>query len=196
MLSEAYIKYYMNICQCVAEKKISCYSRAVGCVIVNPVTNSIINTGKNGPPSGEPHCDSFDYLSNVFLPQLTKQEFDTIETKFGTYTQFLKTCVGLKQCPRRYINAGPGEKVDLCSCVHAESNGIARATESLVGATMFLWSEVNCCNDCSAMVVQSGIKYLYMLETQGPDYGFITPWRFKHAGIIVEKHSKEWYLEG
>ncbi len=51
-----------------------CYSRQIGCVIVNPALNSVVATGYNGAPRKTEHPDSYTYLKEYFWPQLTTIE--------------------------------------------------------------------------------------------------------------------------
>ncbi|MAG73644.1 cytidine deaminase [archaeon] len=47
--------YFFNIAQVVSQRS-TCHSRAVGAVIVDPVTNGIVATGYNGAAKGTEHC--------------------------------------------------------------------------------------------------------------------------------------------
>ena len=79
--------------------------------------------------------------------------------------------------------------------LHAERNAILFAQRDLTDCTMYLWP-VQCCAECAAMVIQSGIKQVVV-----PDIDIVisTKWResfkiaemmFNEAGVKVVTHGE------
>jgi dCMP deaminase len=156
MLSDKFVKKYLRMARFVAEDQNPCYSRHVGAVIVDPVINKIVGTGYNGPPKNVPHCDSKEHLKEVVWPQLNQHEVSLIEMKPLTNEEFIEKYADCKTCPRKLIKAGPGERLELCSCAHAEANAIVNASQNLCGCYMFCWCPLPCV-ECSKLIINSGI---------------------------------------
>lgn len=171
MLSEKFIKKYMGMAKFIAEDQPVCYSRHIGGVLVDPIRNIPLSTGYNGPPKNTPHCDSEEYLREIFWPQLSNEDkqkaadyifdFDT-DAKYISAEIFASHAKNCGVCPRKLINAGAGEKSNLCSCIHCEENVILNSTESNIsGSYLFMYSDVGPCFDCSKRIVQKGISRIY-----------------------------------
>lgn len=209
------VKYFMMARE-VGTRFNPCFSRQIGIVLVNPITNSVISTGYNGPPTDTPHCNTREFLSEFFWPQLTQQEKYLACENVESYTKdgcnitkgirvlpefksegemlnyFLKHSAGKSVCPRRYVNAGPGERSTLCSCAHAERNALLKAEGTKHGSIMFCWCGVPCM-DCASAIVQSGVKKVYCLE-QKSDYFTWSRWLFAKRGVQLEEYSEDFVL--
>lgn len=209
MFSEKFIRKYMLIAKSVGTIDNPCFSRQIGVIIVRD--NKILGTGYNGPPAGTPHCDSADYLYNFFWPQLTKAEKLHLVPEY--HEQFTRlTCMveGISQgyvgqpadwhhaskfanqydncgkCPRRLINAGPGERSTLCSCQHAERNAITNAACDLKDSAMFCWCGIPCI-DCTGAIINSGITSVYYLDDGKPVYHSVSEYLFRMAEIPLNR---------
>jgi len=175
-----------------------CFSRKVGCVIVDPNNNAIRATGYNGPPPGTPHCDTHTFLREYFWRQLTHAEKQKISFELygdSNYTceltlleDFLKEKAGKKVCPRRYIDAGSGERTELCSCGHAERHAITNAECSVRGFHMFVWPLAPCLQ-CADAIIQAGISVVHTIE--GEVYHKQAEWLFEKARVRLIKHPME-----
>lgn len=208
-------KKYMRLAKQVGEDNNPCFSRHIGVVIVNPVHHRLVGTGYNGPPRDVPHCDDPHYLREIVWPQLTDQEkahfFDTngqavaesvnkagVGALPGTRDEqecnnFVGTASGCKTCPRKLIGAKSGQRLELCSCAHAETNAITNAGQDLTGCLMFCWCGVPCF-ECTKLIINSGIKKIYVINW-GADYSMGSRWLFKKAGVEIVEELPEWYLE-
>jgi deoxycytidylate deaminase len=227
-LSEKFIKKYMRQAKHVADENTSCYSRHLAVVLVKVYEDErsrIVGTGYNGPPAKTPHCDSREYLREIIWPQLketekinllTVQEImkadelaseycknqfhaDAMDREMGEI--FADKHADCKACPRKIIGCKTGERVDLCSCQHAERNAIYNSTEDLDGCYAFCWCGVPC-TDCAGALINKGIKKIYIIEDgsyahgNGADYSFSARWLLRKKGIELIIHPKEYYLEG
>jgi len=87
-------------------------------------------------------------------------------TPMGTTNCFDGGCV---RCNDPTFKAGEG--YDLCTCVHAEANGIVLAAKNgiqVVGTTM--WGLANPCVSCLKEIIQGGIKeFVYAKKWQYDD---------------------------
>lgn len=75
------------------------------------------------------------------------------------------------------------------TCIHAERNAIIKAAREGVSVVdSILYVTTSCCEQCSAMVIQSGIKEVVYLEeyrsTEGIDF-------LKSAGIVTRQITLE-----
>ena len=215
----SHCRKYMRLAKQVGEDNNPCYSRHIGVVIVNPARHRIMGTGYNGPPRDTPHCDDPNYLEEVVWPQLTDAEklyfvennHDKIveigqklsEEGRGIHPEdleeklcrnFVETAANCKTCPRKLIGATSGKRLELCSCAHAETNAITNAGQDLAGCVMFCWCGVPCA-ECTKLIINSGIKKIYVINW-GADYSMASRWLFKKAGVEIEEHLPEYYLEG
>jgi dCMP deaminase len=189
MLSNKFIKKYLRMAKFIAEDQNPCYSRHVGAVIVDVEINKVVGTGYNGPPKGVPHCDSTEHLTNVVWPQLTQQEKDLlIEWKPITNEELLEKYAGCKVCPRKLIRAEAGQRLELCSCAHAEANALINAAQKVVGCTMFCWCPLPCI-ECSKLIINAGIKEIYCYKEE-KDYSVGSRFIIKKAGVIINELDK------
>lgn len=195
MLSDKFVRKYMKIAKAVALDNTSCYSRQLGSVLVNPQTHAI-SVGYNGPPRGTPHCDSRKYLREVFLPLLTPAERQTayenicheiqqgyiVGEKYNEQ-KFLDLAEDCKICPRKLINAKSGQRLELCSCCHSETNTIVNAGFPTHGCDLFLYCNVPPCVECAKLIINAGIRAVYIIEGNLPDYSPQTRWLFTEVGV-------------
>lgn len=201
-----HVKKYMRLAKKVGEDNNPCYSRHIGVLIVKPENHRIAGTGYNGPPRDTPHCDDPEYLRDVVFPQLTDQEktffvtknnkdnLSDVEPKPLTCEQFVAESAGCKTCPRKLIGAPSGQRLELCSCAHAETNAITNAASDLTGCVMFCWCGVPC-YECTKLIINAGIKKVYVINW-GADYSNGSRWLFKKAGVEVVEELPAFYLEG
>lgn len=225
-----FVKKFMNMARTVAMDNDSCFSRHIGCIITDRFYK-ILGCGYNGPPANTPHCDTFEYLSEFFLPQLTdkeKKDLDIVDPKCqfcsgsgelvdetGSNTRECAVCKGTGifnlenelteyqwcaskdkcgTCPRRLINAGPGERSSLCSCVHAECNAITNSKGDLRDAMIFCHCGVPCIN-CSGTIINSGIKEVHCLYVDGPDYHPVSRWLLKKGGVELFIYRESYLIK-
>lgn len=129
--------YYLDIAQAVAVRG-TCIRRKFGAIIVN--NDSIVSTGYAGAPRGR------------------------------------KNCCDLNFCLREKMSIPRGERYELCRSVHAEQNAIIAAPrDQMLGADLYLacidpsdGSLVGgtcCCSMCKRMVINAGIRRVYVRET-------------------------------
>lgn len=203
-MKEKFIKKYMRLAKFISEDQIPCLSRGIGSVIIDPVKNRIVSTGYNGPVKGAPHHDSYEYLSKVVLPHLTKDDEKYIKEKYDIehilfFPHKFENC-GI--CPRKLIGAKSGERMEICQCEHSERNAIYNAVENLTGYYIFCWCGVPC-NDCARAIIQNGISKVYCLDypeqhVEGDNgYGLDrSVWLFKNCepSIDLILLDKEWIL--
>lgn len=196
MIKTKFIKKFMRIACEVGEYENPCHSRKIGVVIVDPEDNRILGTGYNGPPPGTPHCDTPEYLSNFFWPQLNESERESIKTTHGTpddpsgKENFVKMYGHCGQCPRRLVGARSGQRTELCSCGHAERHAITNAQCRLVGTVMFCWCCLPCIQ-CSDSIIQAGIYEIHCLDE--PMYHEASSWLLEQGGVDVYTHPKEMF---
>jgi deoxycytidylate deaminase len=206
-MKEKFVKKYMRMAKQVGEDMNPCYSRSIGVIVVRnhgDGSGKVLGTGYNGPPRNTPHCDDREYLAQIVWPQLTEQEKLLANHKAGVkpdheYTDeqlcenFANTLAGCKTCPRKIVGAPSGKRLELCSCAHAETNAIVNASDDLYGAEMFCWCGCPC-YECTKLIINSGIKKVYIIDW-GADYSHGSRFLFHKAGVVVEEHKPEYYLE-
>jgi len=188
MLTEKFIKKYLRLAKFISEDQNPCYSRHVGAVIVDPVINKVVGTGYNGPPKNVPHCDSAEHLRYVFWPQLTQIEQDIIEFKKITCDELVEKFADCKTCPRKLVKAGPGQRLELCSCAHAEANAIVNASQNLAGCYILCWCPLPCV-ECSKLIINSGIVRVYCYKEE-KDYSVGSRFILQHAGVEIHEFDK------
>lgn len=198
MISEKFVRKYMRMAKQFGEDSNSCYSRQIGTVIVDPNINKVVGTGYNSPPRSTPHCDSHEYLEEVVWPQLTMEEKTPFIATLSPYSDdlgksFADKYACSKQCPRKIIGCKSGQRLELCSCAHSETNAIINASQSLVGAYMFAYCGVPCA-ECSKLIINAGIAKVYCIDW-GADYSFASRFLFEKAGVDIIMHKPEYYLE-
>lgn len=138
----------------------------------------------------------------------TKQELDQcymkVAVEFSKLSKAQRRKVGAVILTQQGIiipacNGMPSGMSNICedamwntknTCIHAERNAIIKAARegvSIVGSVLYVTT--SCCEQCSAMVIQSGIREVVYLEeyrcTEGIDF-------LKEAGMIV----RQIHLEG
>lgn len=205
----------MRLAKALADDNDACFSRKIGCLIVNPESNNVVGLGYNGPPQGTPHCNSQRYLQTIFCPQLSDQELelatksieklsgqksDVVDSECDVLVRHVRTnfisCEGsaLNTCPRRFINAGPGERSELCTCEHAERNSIYNAQGSTVGCYIFCYCPLPCL-DCCKAIIGARIKRVYCLKINSyrgeKDYSPTSRWLLHNAKVEVLELDKE-----
>lgn len=190
------ISHYMRMAKFVGEDDNKCLSRSIGVVAVDPSNNHVLATGYNGPPRKNPRCDDPEYLEQVVWPQLSDEEK---RNALGTYHKdidpsergmFCKQYGNRCMCPRRVVGAPSGQRLELCSCAHAEKNAITNATADLEGAYLFCFCGVPCF-DCSKYVVNAGIDTCFTLKSGG-DYSHGSRYMLRKGRVkLVELEDDE-----
>lgn len=190
-----FVRKFMKMARTVADDNNACYSRHIG-VVVADRDYRILSMGYNGPPQHTPHTDTYDYLHDFFIPQLNASEKGVL---FGTCDPsdegLRKWCIeknDCKICPRRFVNAGPGERSTLCSCQHAERNAITNASSDLRDALMFCWCGVPCI-DCAGAIINSGIAEVHCLYTEAPDYHPTSRFLLRTGGVELFHYKEDYF---
>ena len=153
------INYYLDIAETVA-KRATCLRRKWGSVIVN--NDEIISTGYNGAPRGRKNCDDLGY------------------------------------CLRDKLEIPRGERYELCRSTHSEQNAIiSAARKDMIGATLYMTGidaktnefveNANCCTICKRMVINAGIKDIYIRDTKE---------KFHHIDVEKDYIENDETLEG
>lgn len=198
MLNEKFIHKYLRLAKQIGDDSNPCHSRHIGVVVVEPNQNRILGTGYNGPPRGTPHPDSYEYLLEVVWPQLTNGERKQLGMGVLTAEQFAAKYRDCGKCPRRLLGVASGQRLELCSCEHAEKNAIYNAAQSVHGAWMFCACGIPCW-DCSKAIINAGITRVICID-HGDDkavtdqttirtstvYSPMAGWLLQHAGVTVE----------
>lgn len=186
-----FVGKYMRLAKQVGEDKNPCGSRCIGVIIVDCISNKIVGTGYNGPPRGVPHNDDPEYLKEMVWPQLT--EVEKQNSKCSNSCEFSTLLGNSGACPRKVVKAESGKRLELCSCVHAETNAIINASTNLNGATMFCWCGIPCV-ECTKLIINCGIKRIYTLKWP-TDYSYNSRWLLKKAQVETFEESENFYLE-
>jgi dCMP deaminase len=130
--------YYLDLAEVVAQRG-TCLRKKYGAV---PVKNDeVISTGYVGAPRGR------------------------------------RNCCDIGECIRSKLNIPRGERYELCRSVHAEANAIISASrDKMIGSSLYLTGiEVDtgnyvkdaiCCSMCKRMVINAGIKDVYLRDTK------------------------------
>jgi deoxycytidylate deaminase len=206
-MKDKFLKKYMRLAKLIGEDQNPCLSRSIGVVIVDPVKNRVLGAGYNGPPRDTPHPDDPEYLEKIVWPQLTRGEKETAlvsNKKMTAYVfkdcydddkkaAFIKAYSHSGVCPRRAVGAKSGDRLELCSCEHAEKNAIANAAQSVWGAWAFCWCGVPCW-DCTKLIINSGIAKVICFDW-GKDYSLGSRWLFEKAGVEIDIREPEFFLE-
>lgn len=170
--------YYYNICKAVGSNS-RCLSRNIGAIIVKD--KSIVSTGYNGPPRGIPHCGTdrirYDYkLSEIY----NKKHISAAEAK--DFEQ---------SCPRKVLGYNPGERLDMCTAVHAEVNCIINAGRlgvSILEGTMYM-NSVIACRECMKVIINAGITELVVESMEF--YDLQAEFLLKHSNLRVRTFRRE-----
>jgi dCMP deaminase len=145
--------YYLGIADSVAVRA-DCTRRKVGAVVVK--ANSIISTGYNGSPPGEPGC-----LSDGACPR--GKHYDTGRMYNATLPSLQPViahtvCACGKEWPcSESVQPGSSYATGKGSCIalHAEQNALIRAGDRSQGATLYCTDEP--CEACMRLVQGAGI---------------------------------------
>lgn len=131
---------YLNVAETFAYRS-TCIKRKYGAVIVK--NDTVISTGYNGSPRG------------------------------------YQNCCDEGVCPRVERNLHQGEGYDICRAVHAEQNALLNCSrEQTMGADLYLAGvdpvnnlvhKAKPCPLCARMIIQAGIKNVYMRTGFGED---------------------------
>lgn len=191
-----FIKKYMKLAKLLGETENPCYSRQIGVIIVSSNFNNILATGYNGPPRNIPHCDTKWHYKKILLPQINNSDKIKIAqklriNKFCEKT-FINTYCDKKICPRKILDCASGERLQLCSCVHAEANAVINAQKNLANSTMFAWCPLPCV-ECTKVIINSGIKKLFCYKEES-DYSISSRPLFLKSGIEFFELEKNQYL--
>ena len=129
------VNYYLNIAKSVADRS-TCLRKKSGAVIVN--NDEIIATGYSGAPRGRDNCIDIGFCSKKkFFPNLRHAGYDA------------------------------------CRSVHAEQNAIiSGARKDMIGGELYLVQyrtetgeyeeNAGCCQMCRKMIINSGIKKVFV----------------------------------
>lgn len=114
-----------------------------------------------------------------------------ISTGFNGTVRGVKNCNegGCKRCLDRSIGIiKSGEKLDECTCVHAEQNAIIQAALHGVSTKDATLYSTHCpCRICSLLIVQAGIvKVFYNKSYSLDDVAFKI---FLEANVEIEKYG-------
>lgn len=144
--------YYLGIADSVAVRA-DCTRRKVGAVVVKD--NSIISTGYNGSPPGEPGC-----LSDGACPRGRhyRSLFYGGPPADGKMPAFGNVCACGKEWPcSESVQPGSSYATGKGSCIalHAEQNALIRAGDRSQGATLYCTDEP--CEACMRLVQGAGI---------------------------------------
>jgi deoxycytidylate deaminase len=194
-------KKWMRIAKTIKEVENPCYSRAIGVVLVDPDTNTLVSSGHNGPPVNCPQNDDPDYLAKVVWPQLTADEqsvalnkIDAVSDKLAfnsplnVFTAEYGNC---KTCPRKHIDAPSGKRLELCSCAHAEHNAVINAHRSVIGCYMICYCGVPCL-ECCKTIINAGIDKVVCIEKQ-IDYSlYSSRWVLGKSNVDLFIVSESW----
>ncbi len=209
------IRKWMGIAKNYQESPDNCLSRQIGCVIVDPEANALVSAGHNGPPDDTKRCDTEDYLRNVLWPQLRQEEKEYAGKngkhklaegcKFGDLKHideelelFITNYARCGECPRRMVGCPSGQRLELCTCAHGETNSIIRAHRSVRNMWMFCWCGVPCV-ECTKLIINSKIHTVVALDkfpddTLGTqDYSpYVSRWLYKQGKTNLILVTEGW----
>ena len=205
------VRYFMGMAKSVMVSENPCPSRQIGVVIADPRTGALVSTGHNGPPDGAPPNDDEDYLKNVFWPQLQPHEkakalkkvlhFDEVQDMSDAdYDKHLDTFLMCQAgcgnvCPRKLIDAPSGQRLELCTCAHGETNAIIRAHRSVAGCWIFCYCGVPCI-DCTKLIINSRIYTVVVIDHGRGDYSpYSSRWLFQHSKTNLLFLSEDWLMK-
>ena len=131
---------YLNCAEVFAYRS-TCLKRKYGAVIVK--NDAVVSTGYNGSP------------------------------------RKMENCCDRGECPRMALGLHQGEGYAMCRAVHAEANALLNCSrDQTVGADLYL-TGVNPvdgsvhiakpCPLCARMIIQAGIKNVYLRQSNEPD---------------------------
>jgi len=182
-----FVMKYMNMAKYIASQNDICYSRQIGVVITDKHLNKILSTGYNGPPRGIPHCNTPEHYRNVFVPQLNSDERLCLQKKMNLETfsvdKFVEKFAYKKECPRKLIGCKSGDRLTLCTCVHAEVNAIINAECNLRDSFMFAYCPLPCI-ECTKVIINVGVSKLFCYK-ENVDYSIGSRYLFQKSNIEV-----------
>lgn len=206
-LSTESTKKWMRVAKAIKEVENPCYSRQIGVILVDPDTNSLISSGHNGPPANCPKNDDPRYLANVVWPQLTKEEQDIAMKKVQktdkfSYASPLDVFVAeygnCKTCPRKHIDAPSGKRLELCTCIHGETDAIVKAKAAggrVAGSYMFAYCGVPCI-ECTKLIINSSISVVVAIDHGRGDYSpYSSRWLFENSRVDLMLVQEDWILK-
>lgn len=182
----------MKLAKVMADDQNPCFSRRVGAVVVDPLTNGIVGAGYNGPPENTPHCNDIEFLKYFFWPQLTHKEKTKLYTYFHidilsrTKNKVCKKLSRCDKCPRNILGYSSGKRAELCSCQHAERNALNKLSIPAKGLFMFCWCGVPCIQ-CSGSIINAGIQEVHCIKEM--DYHVSSRWLFKYGNTALVEHD-------
>ena len=168
-----FTRKYMKMARILAEDNDACFSRKIGVVLVDKY-NGVIATGYNGAISKTPHPDTKEYLSHLWYDLLNEDDQKLLKIKYNVTdaNQFMDKFSCQKMCPRKLLDIPSGQRLELCSCSHAERNALLscnRSGTSTVGATIYCACGV-CCHECTIAICQAKLAKVVCFKTGLPDY--------------------------
>ena len=176
-----FIRKSMRLALLVANDNDSCPARKVGTIITDR-DGLLVSCGYNSPPRNLPHCGEKWYIDNVLFPRLSKEEQDK-------FTELSKNLRCSEICPRKVLGLKSGERSELCSCAHSEKNSIVHAKRSLDGCILFCSCPNLSCQDCTSMIINSGIAECHFIEGEEYHKGCIL--QYEKVGIPVFLHNED-----
>jgi deoxycytidylate deaminase len=217
---DKWIRKYMKMAKTLADDNAACYSRKIGVILMSD-DNEPIGFGYNGSITGAPHNDDPVYLAHLWKDLLSDEQKDYLKNKYAikpaagtdiwTWRDgdrvvcdalgegFVKQFGNCAKCPRKLLDLKPGESLELCNCSHAERNAIFNAAArgaSTKGAKLFCWCACPC-HECVTAIVQSGIKEVYCLKSDLPDYSPSSRFNLKTGGVkLVEVKAEDILSDG
>ena len=194
-MKDKFIRKYMRIAKEIGVYENPCFSRKIGVCIVNPILNTVISVGYNGPARNLEHADTQWHWQMFVIPNLTDKEKNQL-TELGYIHKSSpnKICNKIKnKCPRRILDIKSGCRMELCpTCVHAETNCIIQGGyERCYQSYMFAHCCLPCV-DCSRNIIQAGIKKIFCLSGE-EDYSNASRPMLTMAKIQIIEHPPEWY---
>ncbi|MFN3411121.1 MAG: deoxycytidylate deaminase [Exilispira sp.] len=97
---------------------------------------------------------------------------EIISTGYNGAPSYQKNCLEIGYCYRNRNNITSGTSLELCRAVgsHAESNAVVLAAKhghSTNGATLYIVGHKFICNQCKAIIANSGIKRVLLKTING-----------------------------
>jgi len=118
-----------------------------------------------------------------------------VATGYNGAPQYQRNCKDIGFCYRDKHKIPSLEKIELCRAVgsHAESNAIALAARngfSTEGSTIYVIGHYEICNQCRALIVNSGIARVVFKKDSG-EVEVILPrmdWKVHPIDQIIDEH--------
>lgn len=224
-MSEKFIGKMMRLAKQIGEDNNSCYSRKIGTVITNQdaiILSTGYNSPPRKTPNCDSsdyitdilwsklNQQEKDKLCHVTLtkarenPKHFKRAFDcdvdTLEELIEKKYPLIQNAVGnvlggCKQCPRKLLGYNSGERSELCSCVHSETNALINKKCDVSGGFLFCWCKNLSCMVCTSNIINAGIKEVHFLDG-GEEYHSGCIQLYKYAKIGVYLHDEGKILSG